>query len=122
MPEFSSTSLIRLGTCERDLQALFLCVVRERDCIILCGHRGEADQNKAFDEGKSKLRWPHGNHNKMPSRAVDVAPYPLDWDDKEAFVELSKVVKRHAKKMGIKVGWGGDWQGGFIDLPHWELV
>lgn len=121
MPEFSSTSLTRLATCERDLQALFLCVIRERDCIILCGHRGEADQNKAFDEGKSKLRWPHGNHNKMPSRAVDVAPYPLDWEDKAAFVELSKVVKKHAAKLGIRVSWGGDWQG-FVDLPHWELV
>jgi peptidoglycan LD-endopeptidase CwlK len=87
----------------------------------MCGFRNEEDQNKAFDEGKSKLRWPHGNHNKKPSRAVDVVPWPLDWGDRAKFDELAEVVKRHAKRLDIKVSWGGDWKT-FLDLPHWELA
>ena len=43
--------------------------------MIVCGHRNKEDQNKAFAEGKSKLKWPKGKHNKLPSQAVDAAPY-----------------------------------------------
>ena len=35
------------------------------------------------DEGKSKVRWPSGKHNTVPSMAVDVTPYPVVWDDRE---------------------------------------
>lgn len=117
---FSEISLKRLYTCHPKLITLFKMVLGERDCIILCGFRNEADQNKAFDEGKSKLRWPKGNHNKQPSRAVDVAPFPLNWDDEQSFRDLAGIVKQQAACLGIKVNWGGDWHS-FKDLPHWEL-
>lgn len=125
---FSEISLKRLYTCHPKLITLFKVVLGERDCIILCGFRNEADQNKAFDEGKSKLRWPKGNHNKQPSRAVDVMEWPLDWTDEAKAVEFAKVVKQQADCLGIKVIWGGDWDGDgdrsdqrFDDIPHWEL-
>ena len=110
----------RLSTCDNDLQALFYEVIKEFDCSIICGHRGEAEQNKAFKEGNSKLKWPKSKHNTYPSRAVDVVPWPIDWKDIKRFKALAVVVQNKAKEMGIKIQWGGDWPK-FRDYPHWQL-
>lgn len=72
-----------------------------------------------------------GSHqlNTLPSNAVDIAPYPLDWSDSLAFARLAGFVQAVADSMGIAVRWGGDWdQDGkskderFLDLVHFELV
>jgi peptidoglycan L-alanyl-D-glutamate endopeptidase CwlK len=120
MPKFSRTSLDRLETCHADLQRLMHAVIEEVDCTILCGHRTQDEQDKAFAAGNSKLRFPHSKHNKFPSRAVDVAPWPIDWKDIGAFRKLSEVVKRKAHELEIDIEWGGDWRS-FKDYPHYEL-
>ena len=53
MPKFGKTSKERLETCEEDIQLLFKEVVRGFDCSIVCGHRGEKDQNEAFKRAVS---------------------------------------------------------------------
>lgn len=129
MPAFSARSSAQLATCNPDLQRLFSEVVQHYDCTVIEGHRGQESQNKAYLEGKSKLKWPHGNHNAYPSRAVDVAPYPLDWNDRDRFLHFAGFVFGIASQMGIKLRYGGDWDGdfkfkgpGLVDLPHFELV
>jgi len=129
MPLFSTRSLERLGTCHPDLQYLFNEVVRDFDCTILCGHRPEEDQNEAFEHGFSTKPWPESTHNKKPSKAVDVAPYPVEWDNRERFYYFAGYVKGKAVDLGIKIRWGGDWDGDtrvkdqtFNDLPHFELI
>ncbi len=67
------------------------------------------------------MKWPNGQHNSLPSRAVDVMPYPIDWADIPRMEAFAVVVKDTARELGLKVEWGGDWKGGFIDRPHWEL-
>ena len=99
MPRFGKTSKKRLATCDDGLQNLFYEVVRHFDCSVIIGHRGERDQNKAFDEGKSKVRYPKGKHNSNPSTAVDVAPYPIDWEDRERFIYFAGFVKGVALEM-----------------------
>ena len=128
MPKFGSTSKKRLSTCEKDLQLLFKEVVRGFDCTIVCGYRGEKDQNEAYERGNSKVKYPHGRHNANPSRAVDVAPYPIDWSDRDRFNYFAGYVKGIASQMGIDVIWGGDWDNdtdlkdnSFDDLVHFEL-
>lgn len=128
MPKFGSTSIKRLETCHEDLQQIFYQVIKHFDCSILEGHRGEEKQNKYFDEGKSKVRYPKGRHNAIPSRAVDVAPYPIDWDDLDRFYYFAGFVKGIAAMLDIPIRWGGDWDNdtqvkdtGFKDLPHFEL-
>ena len=120
MRKYSDISLERLCTCHPKLQVLFKQVLADADHSIICGHRGELDQNLAFESGKSKVKYPNSKHNEYPSRAVDVAPWPIDWSNVERFETFSAVVKRAAEGLGIKVVWGGDWTG-FRDLPHWEL-
>ena len=128
MPKFGRKSRTRLATCDTELQNLFSEVVKYFDCSILIGHRGEKDQNKAFDEERSKVRWPNGKHNSKPSTAVDVAPYPIDWEDRERFIYFGGFVKGYAFRMGIPLRWGGDWDNDtslsdnkFDDLVHFEL-
>ena len=120
MYKFGKVSQQRLATCHPDLQRLFNEVIKEINCSIICGHRTAEEQEKAFKGGFSKVQFPNSKHNQMPSLAVDVAPYPIDWNDVAAFERLAEVVKRKAKELNIKVIWGGDWKR-FVDRPHWEL-
>jgi len=138
MPSFGRRSTQRINSCHPDLQRLFKDVVKEYDCTILCGHRGQEEQTLAFENKKSKVQWPNSKHNSTPSMAVDLVPYPVDWGNTGTRRERQKAIARfyhfagfvlaHAKEMGIEVRWGGDWDGdrlfddqNFDDLPHWEL-
>lgn len=128
MRNFSKQSQDKLETCHPDLIRLFNKVIEVTDCTVLCGHRGEADQNEAVRTGKSKTLWPNSKHNTTPSLAVDVAPYPIDWNDKIAFAFLAGVVEGLALQMGVGIRWGGDFNrdgnfhnDSFIDMPHFEL-
>ena len=119
--KFGKISAKRKSECHIDLQKVLDMAIKEYDFTILCGHRGEAEQNKAFKEGNSKLKFPNSKHNKSPSLAVDIAPYPIDWNNIDRFRELSIIIKRCAKEAGIKITWGGDWRT-FKDYPHYELA
>jgi len=129
MPQFSARSLSRLDTCEQDLQDVFEEVIKHFDCTILCGHRGEEEQNKAFVLRRTKVQFPNSKHNSIPSKAVDAVPYPINWNDRERMTYFAGFVKGVAASKGIKIRWGGDWDqdtevmdNGFDDLPHFELV
>jgi len=118
-------------------------VVEEYDCTVLCGERLKEAQERAFDMGKSKVSWPNSYHNTRPDRpvttaewglpllshAVDVAPWPIDWEDLDRFHRFSHYVLGVSDAMNINLRWGGDWDrdwnltnNGFDDLPHYELV
>ena len=96
--------------------------------MVLEGHRGEEKQNAAYDKGNSKVRYPNGKHNQSPSVAVDVAPYPIDWADRDRFHYFGGYVLGVAKQMGLNIRWGGDWNqdtqtkdNKFDDLVHFEI-
>lgn len=140
MPKFSDASEGRLASCDGRLQEILRSAIEIVDFVVVQGHRNQADQDKAFAEGKSKLRWPNGNHNSLPSRAVDVAPVyydagkaKIDWADAIAFGRLMGVVHAIAHSRGIRLRFGLDWDGdfrsvdrdpseSFLDAPHIELV
>ena len=129
MPKFGKRSKERLVTCENRLQDVFNEVIKIVDCSILEGHRSKDRQNKLYEEGKTKVRYPNGRHNASPSNAVDVAPYPIDWDDRERFHLFAGFVLGVANRMGITLRWGGDWNmnfevddNKFDDFPHFELI
>lgn len=118
-----------MATCDERLQRVFHEVIKHFDCKIIEGHRGEALQHLYFTQGKSKLDWPHGKHNRLPSQAVDVMPCPINWFDKERNCYFFGFVMGIATSMGIPIIWGHDWNRNndlndqsFIDTPHVELV
>lgn len=141
MPGFGAVSMSRLETCHPDLIRLFAEVVRVMDCTIIEGHRTTARQTELVAQKKSKTH--DSKHLALPSRAVDVAPYPIEWPDqmnRKTTTEVERVqawgrwylfagiVFKTAEQMGIGVRWGGSWDGDmdprgnkFVDLLHWEL-
>ena len=144
MPRFSKRSKNNLATADIKLQQLFNAVIEDFDCTVIYGHRTPEEQFELFKKGREKKDgwWVKtgktvtnldGNikkskHNYYPSKAVDVVPFPLDWEDIDSFLALKEVVLRKAKELNIQVIWGADWDmDGDIkehllqDYPHWEI-
>ena len=128
--KFGRSSTERLNTCHPKLQILVREVLArsDQDISVLCGHRSREDQNKAYAEKRSKLRFPGSKHNQHPSMAVDLAPYPIDWKDLKRFEELADLVLDVADDLDLAIRWGGDWDMDgdssderFLDMPHFEL-
>ena len=129
MPAFGPASKARLAQLHPDLQRLLNKAILYVDFSITCGYRGKVEQDEACAKGLSKTPWPTSKHNSMPSRAVDVAPYPCDWNDSESFTLLAGILYGIAVTMGIRVRLGADWDGdlntrehSFKDRPHLELL
>lgn len=135
MPKFSQSSFSKLSTCHMDLQVLFFEVIRTFDCQILEGYRNQEDQESAYRNGNTQLHYPHGKHNHQPSMAVDVSPYPVDWNNAKRFYWFAGYVMgvamrlKEEGKMTHAIRYGGDWDSdkditdnNFQDLVHFELV
>ncbi len=127
MPSFSQKSLEKLNECHPDLITLMNEVIKSIDITIICGHRGREEQDKAYREGTSKVLWPFGKHNQTPSLAVDIAPYPIDWDNINGFKLLGEFVLQTAHRLRKEtpefswIEWGGHWKT-FKDWGHFEIV
>ena len=128
MPRYSTRSKSRLATCDQRLQDVFNEVIKHVDCSILEGHRSKERQNKLYDQKRTKVKYPNGRHNSSPSKAVDVTPYPVDWNDRERQTLFAGFVLGIARSMGHKLRWGGDWDqdfqvmdNRFDDFPHFEI-
>ena len=128
MPKFGTKSRERLNTCDSKLKQVFNEVIKHVDCSVLEGHRDKDRQNKLYEEGKTKVKYPNGRHNRQPSSAVDVTPYPVDWEDRERQTLFAGFVIGVASQMNINLRWGGDWDqdfqvvdNRFDDFPHFEL-
>lgn len=134
MPKFGATSEKRLGTCCAELQVVFRFLIRIFDCSIIEGHRSKGLQNRYFRQGKSRLKYPDGEHNERPSNAIDAAPYDTEnnrilWDRNNC-IYFAGVVVFVGRLFGYDIRWGGNWDQdqeiitdqGFQDLVHFELI
>lgn len=133
MPRFSTLSRQRLETCDERLRVLLNEAIKTYDLTVLCGHRGEEEQEEAYRLGNSTKRWPESRHNVFPSHAVDVAPWfadvKIDWNDLAAFARLIGYIERIAHERAIPLRFGLDWDSDrrtaderFIDAGHIELA
>ena len=133
MPQFSTGSRQKLLTCHPDIQRVLEVAIRHIDFSVREGHRGQAAQNAAFAAGNSQLKWPLSKHNKKPSDAVDIDPYPVDFAESTPAIEryalLAGVVMTIADQMGVRLRWGGDWNRNqdtrdehFRDRGHFERL
>lgn len=120
MPNFGKKSLERLETCDVKIQQVMHEAIKQYDFSVLEGHRVKDKQEEYFKSGASKVKFPNSKHNKYPSLAVDIIPYPVDWENLQRFQELALVIKEACKTVGVSnLHWGYDmWK---WDLPHWEL-
>lgn len=133
MRKWSRKSKIVLDRLDPRLQVL---VTRIRDEVVdislISGYRGPDEQNELFEIGASTLRWPDSKHNKLPSIAVDLQPYPYPEYEPKLWGSLGYIAGRAfaiAAEEGFRIRWGGDWDGDgdltdqkFDDLFHLELI
>ena len=129
-PSFGERSRHALSTCDPILIKLAQEAIEVgMDFAVLEGQRGQTRQEEMFHRGLSKVRWPLSRHNREPSEAFDIAPWPIDWKDTQRFYHLAGIVRAVAHEHGVEVRWGGDWDcdfdlrdQSFMDLAHFELV
>ena len=64
----------------------------------------------------------------VTGKAVDLVPYPVDWNDLTKFDQVAKAMFAAADELGVSIRWGADWDNdgnyrekGEYDSPHFEL-
>ena len=134
MPYFSKSSKNKLETCDPELQTLFYYVIKYFDCTVVCGERGREEQEHAFQNGFSTKQYPNSKHNSSPSEAVDVVPYPIEWENTDRmryFIGFVKGVAQMLYDYGAmekEITTGIDWDNDTIlkdqrlkDCPHFQI-
>ena len=124
MPRFGKRSKQRLKGVKPELVNVLNELVKIMDVTIIEGLRTEARQMELLAQGKSKTKY--SKH--LEGKAVDLAPYPIDWEDRDRFHYMGGMIRGIAKQLNVSVRWGGDWYGdgevkdnGFDDLDHVEI-
>lgn len=116
-----------LAQAHPKLQAVVRRAAAHVDITVIEAHRNRADQEKAFRSGNSKVHYGDSAHNYIPSLAVDIGPWPLNWKDLDGFKKLQPVMFAAAVEESVALRWGGDFNmdgkrnDSFVDLPHYEL-
>jgi len=108
-----------------------------QDFMVLEGVRTKARQLELYAQGRTKpgsiVTWTKvSNHFKQPDghgHAVDLVPWPVDWNTPSKFDAISKAMFIAAASLGIPIRWGADWdrdgkprERGETDSPHFELA
>lgn len=136
MPAYSRRSKSRRDTCHPDLILILDKVIEIYDVTILEGFRTPANHARYLREKRTKVPYHKSKHSRNPSEAVDLSPWPIpedwgsvDWKERAKFYQLAGIMKGIAHENGIRLRWGGDWDGdhdfrdqSFDDLVHFELI
>ena len=131
MPKFGKRSKERLKGVDAKLQNVLNEVCKYFDITVIEGLRSQERQDELVAQGKSKTKF--GKH--VHGKAVDSAPYPIDWNARDDFHYLGGFMLATAASMGVKIRWGGDWNASslfkgqrttkdnsFDDLVHFEIL
>lgn len=121
-------SLGRLKGVNPSLVAVFkrACETMPFDVTVLEGLRSYERQQELLKQGATKV----SVSRHMSGNALDIAPYPIDWNDLERFRILAKHMFSAAQELGITIRWGATWLSRyeepikwakFLDAPHFEL-
>lgn len=149
MNTFSARSMAHYQKLHPDLQKVADKVLEHRDCAITDSYRGDVEQQAAFDKGLSRAKPGQSKHNRLPSEAMHLVPFPVpvppdpnlthqidsaerarqaaaEWREYAFFAGR---VLQAADDLGIRIRWGGDWNENdttvdnhFNDLQHYELM
>lgn len=123
--KFGSTSLDRLENIDDRLKALAYKVLELQDTTIIYGRRTMEEQKQLFRQGLSRTL----DSKHLSGKAIDMAPYPIDWNNTKRFYYFAGLVIATAKQLDINIRWGGNWDmdedlddQSFMDLVHFELI
>jgi len=124
MYHFGKRSKERLKGVNPKLVNVINQLIKIMDVTVIEGLRSQERQDELVAKGASKTKY--SKH--IEGRAVDIAPYPIDWEDRERFHYMGGMLRGIAQNMGVSIRWGGDWDNdgeikdnNFDDLVHVEL-
>ncbi len=109
----------------------------KQDFKVLEGVRTPERQKELYAQGRTKpgpkVTWTlTSNHFVNPKtgygHAVDLVPYPVDWETLSKFDAIQKAMFAAAEELGVTIRWGADWdqdgkprERGESDSPHFEI-
>ena len=116
--KLGTRSLQNLSGVHPDLVSVVKLAIQitEQDFTVIEGIRNIDRQRQLLKAGKSTTL----NSRHLTGHAVDMVPWPVDWNDLERFEVMSEAMKSASDELDIPIVWGGDWKS-FYDGPHFEL-
>jgi peptidoglycan LD-endopeptidase CwlK len=124
MYKFGKRSRERLKGVDARLVNVLNELIKIMDVTIIEGLRSKERQEQLLAQGKTKTKY--SKH--IEGKAVDLAPYPINWEDREMFHYMGGMLRGLGKAMGVNIRWGGDWDSDgdihdnkFDDLVHVEI-
>ncbi len=110
----------------------------DEDFTVLEGVRTPERQRELYAQGRTKpgkvVTWTLKSNHFRNARtglghAVDLAPFPIDWNNVGRFDRLANLMFRAASIEGVAIRWGADWdrdgkprERGESDSPHFEIA
>ncbi|QDP62934.1 MAG: hypothetical protein Unbinned5081contig1002_39 [Prokaryotic dsDNA virus sp.] len=136
MYSYGNQSKLLLTQARQELQIVFFKAIEIVDIKILQSHRDKETQDEYYRTGRSKVEYPLSKHNRLPSHAIDWAPWPIpeswgerDPKEKARYYYIAGILMAIGNENNIRLRWGGDWDGDthfndqtFDDLGHIELI
>lgn len=107
------------------------------DFMVLEGVRTPQRQRELYAQGRTKpgkvVTWTLTSNHFVKAdgfgHAVDLCPWPVDWNDLKKFDAIAKAMFAAAAELGVRIRWGADWdrdgkprERGETDSPHFELA
>ncbi len=138
---WGTRSLQRRGSVRPELQKIADLAIEMSpfDLTFTEGHRNERWQIAFYAQGRTSpgsivtdVQWPHGTHNAVPSNAMHLDPYPINYKDTDKYVLMAGVVWAAAVVLELNdhLRWGRDWDRDFdltdqrriLYFAHFEWV
>lgn len=131
--KLGKTSLARLKGVDETLVNVVKRAIEisEVDFTVLEGVRTLERQRELYAQGRTApgkiVTWTMKSRH-IEGKAVDLVPYPLDWNDLEKFNKIKDAMFQAAKELDVNLRWGADWnenwhyrEKGEYDSPHFEI-
>jgi len=128
MYKYGKRSKSRMKGIDPRLKEVLDHLIEIMDVTIIEGVRSAKKQAEYFKNGKSKIDGKSKKSQHQKGKAVDLAPYPIDWDDRDRMHYMGGMLRGIGHMLGYKLRYGGDWDGDgvtkdnkFDDLVHIEI-
>ena len=131
--KLGKTSLARLKGVDETLVNVVKRAIEisEVDFTVMEGVRTLERQRELYAQGRTApgkiVTWTMKSRH-IEGKAVDLVPYPLDWNDLEKFNKIKDAMFQAARELDVNLRWGADWDGdgkyrekGEYDSPHFEI-
>lgn len=131
--KLGKTSLARLQGVDETLVNVVKRAIEisEVDFTVMEGVRTLERQRELYAQGRTApgkiVTWTMKSKH-IEGKAVDLVPYPLDWNDLEKFNKIKDAMFQAARELDVNLRWGADWDGdgnyrekGEYDSPHFEI-